>query len=152
MWNAELIARKVIKLNEQEVYSKVVNTPEVKSEAIRLNTEVQLYERGENTFGDKMRSIYARFGNFYSSTTIFLKQEKTQPTDRVTLKDTGSFYGTFRALFSKELQIKANTIKDGEDLQETWGQVVGLNEKSKKELVQFIKPKVISYVKSKILG
>jgi hypothetical protein len=152
MWNAESIAKKFINLNEQEIYSKVVNTPEIKAEAVRLNTQVQLYEKGENTFGQKMRSIYARFGNWYSSFTINLKQEKRQPTDRVTLKDTGEFYSTFKARYDGELKITANTIKDGEDLQITWGQVIGLNEESKTELVQKIKPKAISYVKDKILG
>jgi len=151
MWNAELIAKKVLKLNEQEIYSKVVNTPDIKAEAIRLNTQVQLYQKGENTLGQKMRSVYARFGNWYSSFTINLKQEKRQPTDRVTLKDTGQFYSTFKTRFDGELKLTANTIKDGEDLQITWGQVVGLNEESKTELVEKLKPKVISYVKSKVL-
>lgn len=152
MWSIKALAINVTKLNEDDVYSKVVNTPEVKREAVRLNTQVQLYERGENTLGQKMRSFFARFGRYYADFTINEKQIKSQVTDRVTLRDTGAFYNTFKARFDGELKLTADTNKDGEDLQDTWGQVVGLNEDTKSELVKTIKPKVIDYVKSKVLG
>lgn len=57
--------------------------------AIDMNVEDQLFERGIDSKGNK---IYPE----YSPVTVMLKTIKRQPTDRVTLRDTGAFHRSFR--------------------------------------------------------
>jgi hypothetical protein len=45
-----------------------------------------------------LRSDGAEINPQYSHTTIAIKKEKGQPTDRVTLKDTGAFYAGIRVV------------------------------------------------------
>lgn len=59
------------------------------SDIVAKNVE-QLYERGENSLGVSISS-YAPYAPY----TIQLKGYKGQPTDRVTLRDTGAFHKSF---------------------------------------------------------
>lgn len=148
MWSLEAFARNLLKLNEDAAFKKVINTPEIQLEAVRLNTEEQLYLRGVDVHGNKLRSIYARFGQVYSNKTIQIKNEKGQPTDRVTMRDTGAMYKTEKAIIkANELKLDMNTY----DLEENWGQFVGLDEVSKVQLVDKAKPIIKEYVKDTIL-
>jgi hypothetical protein len=152
MWNLEVIARNVKKLNEETAFKKVISTPAIQLEAIRLNRDEQLFKRGVDVFGVSMRSQYARGSNVYADYTIAIKNEKNQPTNRVTLRDTGAMYSTFKTkIVGDELMLDVNSIKEGKDLQKTWGQFVGLDEFSKEILINKSKPIVLDYVKSTIL-
>jgi hypothetical protein len=152
MWNLEVIARNVKKLNEETAFKKVISTPAIQLEAIRLNRDEQLFKRGVDVFGVSMRSQYARGSNVYADYTIAIKNEKNQPTNRVTLRDTGAMYRTFKTkIVGDELMLDVNSIKEGKDLQKTWGQFVGLDEYSKEKLIIKSKPIVLDYVKSTIL-
>lgn len=152
MWNLEVIARNVKKLNEETAFQKVIRNPAIQLEAIRLNRDEQLYKRGVDVFGVSMRSQYARGSNVYADYTIVLKREKNQPTDRVTLRDTGAMYNTFKTkIVGDELMLDVNSIKEGKDLQKSFGQFVGLDEFSKEILIEKSKPIVFDYVKSTIL-
>ena len=152
MWSLEAFARNFLKLNEDTAFKKVISDKNIQLEAVRLNTDEQLYIRGVDVHGNKLRSIYARFGKFYADRTIQIKNEKGQPTDRVTMRDTGAMYKTEKAIIkANELKLDMNTIKDGKDLQLEWGQFVGLDEFSKEQLVDKAKPIIKTYVKDKIL-
>jgi len=151
MWNLELLARNVKKLNEDKAFQKVIRTTAIQVEAIRLNVDEQLFKRGVDIFGNGLRSMYARGGNVYADRTIVLKREKGQPTDRVTMRDTGAMGKTERAIINGDsLILDMNTIKDGKDLQKTWGGIVGLDEYSKEILIEKSKPIVLDYVKNTI--
>ena len=148
MWKLEAFARNLLKLNEDAAFKKVISDKEIQLEAVRLNTEEQLYIRGVDVHGNKLRSIYARFGKFYADRTIQIKNEKGQPTDRVTMRDTGAMYKTERAIIkANELKLDMNTY----DLEENWGQFVGLDTVSKVQLVDKAKPIIKEYVKNTIL-
>jgi hypothetical protein len=152
MWNLEVIARNVKKLNEESAFKKVISTPAIQVEAIRLNRDEQLFKRGVDVFGVSMRSQYARGSNVYADYTIAIKNEKNQPTNRVTLRDTGAMYSTFKTkIVGDELMLDVDSIKEGKDLQKTWGQFVGLDEFSKEILIEKSKPIVLNYVKNTIL-
>lgn len=152
MWNLEVIARNVKKLNEDKAFQKVIRTPAIQVEAIRLNRDEQLYQKGVDNQGNKMRSDYARFGNFYANSTIAIKNEKNQPTDRVTLRDSGAMYQTFKTkIVGDELMLDVNSIKEGKDLVNRFGQFAGLDEESKNKLLIMAKPIVLDYVKNTIL-
>jgi len=152
MWNLEVIARNVKKLNEEKAFQKVIRNPAIQLEAIRLNRDEQLYQKGVDNQGNKMRSDYARFGNFYANSTIAIKNEKNQPTDRVTLRDSGAMYQTFKTkIVGDELMLDVNSIKEGKDLVNRFGQFAGLDEESKNKLLIMAKPIVLDYVKNTIL-
>jgi len=148
MWSLEAFARNLLKLNEDAAFKKVISDKEIQLEAVKLNRDEQLYLRGVDVHGNKLRSIYARFGRVYADRTIQIKNEKGQPTDRVTMRDTGAMYKTERAIIkANELKLDMNTY----DLEENWGQFVGLDEVSKVQLVDKAKPIIKTYVKDTIL-
>jgi len=148
MWKLEAFARNLLKLNEDAAFKKVISDKNIQLEAVRLNTDEQLYIRGVDVHGNKLRSIYARFGKFYADRTIQIKNEKGQPTDRVTMRDTGAMYKTEKAIIkANELKLDMNTY----DLEENWGQFVGLDTVSKVQLVDKAKPIIKEYVKNTIL-
>ena len=152
MWNAEVIARKAIKLNENKVFRHVISQKEIQIESIVLNRDIQLFKKGVDSFGNGLRSRYARGSNVYADTTIAMKRENGQPTDRVTMRDTGALYNTFKTkVVADELIIEADTFKGGKDLQKTWGQFIGLDEYSKEILIEKSKPIAIDYIKSQLL-
>ena len=151
MWNLEVLARNVLKLKENDALKVVTDNKSIQFNAIRLNRQVQLYQQGVDVDGKKMQSYKAQGSNVYSNYTIMLKEEKGQVTDRVTMRDTGKLYSTFDTKVVKgELILMADTIKEGDDLQDSFGQFIGLDTESKNELVVLAKPIVQQYVKSKI--
>jgi hypothetical protein len=151
MWNLEAIAKRVLKLNENDALKVVTQNKSIQFNAIRLNRQVQLYQQGVDVEGKKMQSYKAQGSNVYSNYTIMLKEEKGQVTDRVTMRDTGKLYSTFDTKVVKgELILMADTIKEGDDLQDSFGQFIGLDTESKNELVVLAKPIVQQYVKGKI--
>lgn len=151
MWNLEVLAKRVLKLNENDALKVVTQNKSIQFNAIRLNRQVQLYQQGVDVEGNKMQSYKAQGSNVYSNYTIMLKEEKGQVTDRVTMRDTGKLYSTFDTKVVKgELILMADTIKEGDDLQDSFGQFIGLDTDSKNELVVLAKPIVQQYVKGKI--
>jgi hypothetical protein len=108
----------------------------VKDEVIRLNTDEQLFNKGIDSVGRELESI----GGSYSDVTILFKRSDGLPFDRVTLFSTGEFYESFIVKAQKDgILIEANTFKDGQDLQNRWGDnIIGLTESSLYELVEYI--------------
>jgi len=137
-----LQAKKVLsKLRDPDrVFKLVLNNTEVKDMIIDLNTEKQLYEKGINSLG---RSL-----GRYSEITIMIKKFEGKPFDRVTLKDTGDFYRTFKVEVRKgEIVISANTIKDDDDLIEKYGsEIIGLTDENLEKLINFAKGLYIEYL------
>ena len=113
-----------LKLNE--VAFKIASQKEVKDLVIRLNTQgektSQLFELGEDSLGDSLGS--------YSPFTVEQKKKRGQPTNRITLKDTGEFYSSFNVVpYRGGFTIKANPIKEDSNLYDDFGaDIVGLNE------------------------
>lgn len=106
----------------------------VRNFIIELNTIDQLYDEGIDS-----KSI--SLGN-YAPFTIREKISKGQPTDRVTLKDTGDFYKSFdvKVLGNGDVEIVADTIKYGfdgaMDLTDIYGDdILGLSADSLDKLV-----------------
>lgn len=109
---------------------------------IDLNTNSQLYA-GLDANGESIKPPYA-------PSTIAKKRRLGQPIDRVTLKYTGDFYKSFKLNFTKDILIKAETLKNDFDLQDKYGDILGLNEKSLKELIEMAKEIIQEYLKEKL--
>lgn len=118
---------------------------------IDLNTKSQLYTDGIDSNGIKL-SEYTR-NNGYSNYTKAIKEEKGQPTDRITLNDTGKFYKSFRIVFfDNSLQIVANPIKDDTNLFNEWGiDIVGLTEENMNIVISYAKIILLPYIKQQLL-
>lgn len=124
---------------QKKVMKFLFNHQGFKKLIIDLNTKDQLYKEGIDSNGISLKEYTRNFG--YSDRTIKEKNEKGQPTDRITLNDTGAFYNSFRVkLFSDELMIFANPIKDGDNLFDDWGtDIVGLTDENLNTVVQYAK-------------
>ncbi len=78
----------------ENTIDKSVMLEKNRNKMIALNQE-QLYIEGIDSDGDTLKTYSAVSPNVYSQKTISIKKSKNQPTDRVTLFDTGDFYNTF---------------------------------------------------------
>ena len=118
---------------------------------LELNRRRQLFFSGINAEG----KLLSRIGGNY---TLFTLREKegTRPVNDpslINLFDTGAFYETFSMKLEKDgFLIIADTIKDGEDLQDRWGdELLGLTDESKELAGQQIQPEVVEYVRENLL-
>ena len=114
---------------------------------INLNAESQLFFQGENADGKLIDSYRP-----YRPRTIQIKSQKGQPTNRVTLKDTGAFHRSFFLVIGTDtFEIKANDIKT-QALITKYGNVIGLTDENMDMFARmFIAPKIQGELK-KIAG
>lgn len=142
------VANNVIDLDINRIVIGILSIKSVQDFIIKLNTQSQLFEKGEDSLGVKLEDI----GGGYSIFTIEEKKKKGQPTDRVTLFDEGDFYDSFSVKLGPDLfEIEADTIKEGDDLQDRWGDdILGLSDESKDVLFKIIKDEIIQVTREKI--
>ena len=114
------------------MFEIIFQDADVQNEIIRLNTDVQLFEDGLDAMGVSLESI----GGEYAPLTVIMKKEQGLPFDRVTLYETGEFYGSFKVRAEKDaFVIIADTAKEGSGLTDRWGKrILGLNDDSIKEI------------------
>lgn len=137
-----MVARSLNQDTAVKAYDNSKNTDMV----VEFNTEGQLFELGQDESGALLENI----GGDYATKTKLYKRQQGQPIDRVTLKDTGEFYRSFRAevAYNGDIIINANTIKEGEDLQQRWGKgILGLNKQSKEKLQNEVRDDIIREVR-----
>lgn len=109
-----------------------------------MNSESQLYERGIDRDGDSISSYSP-----YTARTVMVKLLKHQPTNRVTLRDTGEFHASFRVVVDDiGFYIDATDWKTSE-LEKKYGkQIFGLTEENINELVwDYIYPMLVEKAK-----
>ena len=116
---------------------------------VDMNAEEQLFEQGINRLGVDIMD-YAP----YSPLTIAIKEEKGQPTNRVTLRDEGDFESSFYLeVGDKQFEIKASDFKT-EDLIKKYGrQILGLTDENIAALIwQYIYPDLLTKAKAVLYG
>lgn len=113
---------------------------------VDMNAEVQLYEQGENALGMSIADYQP-----YRPLTIRIKEEKGQPTNRVTLRDEGEFESSFFIEVGNEsFTIKASDFKT-EELVKKYGEIMGLNTEHRAELIwEYIYPEIMDKLKEKL--
>ena len=72
---------------------------------IDANAEEQLFEQGINRLGVDIMDYRP-----YTPLTIAIKEEKGQPTNRVTLRDEGDFESSFY-IISKKFEFSINLVR-----------------------------------------
>lgn len=107
----------------------VAETMQESADAIAEKNKEQLYS-GEDADG-------AEITPGYRPLTIAIKQSKGQPTDRVTLRDTGSFYqGIYVSVNGDRLITDSRDTKSAK-LQDKYGEkIFGLNDKFSFEVIK----------------
>lgn len=115
---------------------------------VEMNVE-QLYDFGINALGISI-DTYAP----YSPYTVRVKTEKGQPTDRVTLRDTGDFHKSFEVVVGPtDFYITATDYKTA-DLVEKYGErIFGLIPQNKTELARkYLYPIVIKEIRQSLFS
>lgn len=85
----------------------------------------------------------------YTAKTISIKQEKGQPTDKVTLYDEGDFYQGFYVVYGDSYFALGSDDEKTQKLERKYGQnIFGLTEDNKQELVEHFKDELISILRS----
>ncbi len=93
-------------------------------------------EAGLDAHGNEIEPPYTDF-------TVSIKKAMGQPFSKVTLKNTGDFHKGTKAEVSMSGFEMTNTDSKWGQLSEKYGDVIGLNDKSKQELIDEVyKPEV----------
>ena len=117
-------------------------TRSIEDEIKELNVHQQ-YDMGEDRNGEPITPEYA-------PSTIQYKRRKGQPTDRVTLQDTGQYHDTFKIRYEAEgFELYANDWKAG-FLDKKYGkEIYGLQDEAARELAdQVYQPRMIQKLKN----
>lgn len=95
-------------------------------EIIGMNTDEQLYEQGITATGVSIADYEP-----YSDYTVEIKQAKGQPTNRVTLRDTGEFHHSFELETDNEkMMIVAGDVKTIKLCQRYGDEIMGLTQEN----------------------
>lgn len=111
----ESLHKAVSTFDVKAIINEVLKLNDIQSELIRI-IQTRLYEKGTTAEGEKLRTDFAKSSNkrlkgekgFYSKNTERIKKGKGQTIDRVTLKDTGEFYESFKTTFKTDLDVSAD--------------------------------------------
>lgn len=89
----------------------------------------------------------------YAARTIKYKQKKGQPYDRVTLKDTGSFYAGIKVDVTGDKFILSSTDSKAAALEKKYSPLIfGLNNQSRIDYIRSLKPELIRVIKRQMNG
>lgn len=104
---------------------------------IQYNADTQMYKLGQDSKGSIIRPAYR-------PATIRLKRAKGQPTDRVTLRDTGKFHKTLIVTPKEDYVEISSDLEYAKYLFKRYGDdVLGIQEELLKEFVtRYVVPKL----------
>jgi hypothetical protein len=98
---------------------------------------------GIQSDGKEIERIGANYKG-YAPRTIQEKRRKGQPTDRITLKDTGDFYFEIFADARAEGYVVGSADSKSDDLQEAYGEkIFGLSDKPKASFISKLQPEAV---------
>lgn len=85
----------------------------------------------------------------YTPRTIAIKQRKGQPTNRVTLRDTGDYYAGILIDVRQDIFVIESADGKAEKLQDKYGaKILGLARDARIEYIRTLKPEIIRQIKS----
>jgi hypothetical protein len=118
-------------LDADKMAYQLTRTGNFQDLVVELNTKDQLYNKGEDSKGERLSDI----GGDYSPVTMQIAEDNFRPKKSkkdINLYDTGDFYNSFRVTpFVGGFDIDADPIKDDTNLFSEWGvDIVGLNEQN----------------------
>jgi len=149
----------IISLDVDSLALEIARQPTLQKLVIELNTKDQLYTKGEDSFNRKLKGKTIVRDGQYSPLTVKIKKAKGQPTNRVTLHDTGEFYASFVVRpYRGGFVIDADPFKKGvpggpenTDLFEEFGDsIVGLNQQNLLIVIEYFKNEILEKINSKL--
>lgn len=112
-------------------------------EIIELITQDQLYYRGIN--GDEVEIMSYKP---YAPSTIKRKKKKGQPTNRVTLKDTGKWYKSLKLIYDVDGFYIVSTDDKHKYLKERYGEkILKLTREHLNEVIRSFRPELAEKLK-----
>ncbi len=118
------------RLNNFDIRQEVVEAIEETAETIADFNRKQLFA-GIRSTGTEIKPAYA-------PVTVLIKDQKGQPTDRVTLKDTGDFYDSIDVdANSQTYELVANDAKADQLMDKYGNRILGLTKESRSEYVNY---------------
>lgn len=110
---------------------------------VDMNAEGQLYEEGRNSLGVDIMDYMP-----YTPYTIEIKRMKGQPTDRVTLRDTGDFESSFYITTNAtEFEICASDAKTAKLIKKYGREILGLTDENIERLIEdYIRPGLLDKI------
>jgi len=139
----------VKKLDSDKLLKKVLSNTSLEQDIIDLNREDQLYERGVTVDGLSLGEYSP--ATIHGTSNFKGKIEKGQRYDHITLNDTGATYESEKFVNNNDgFLLTINTNLHGIDLEEKFGKIVGLDEKNKSVVREWIKDPLLSLVRSEI--
>lgn len=110
---------------------------ENESAIIELNIYSQLYDEGIRSDGSAVKPKYTKL-------TVQIKQQINQPTDRVTLRDTGNFHESFMIVFKEDGFHFTSSDSKTPALTKKYGKkIFGLTEENMAKVIkQYVTPLV----------
>ena len=126
------IDAKIKALEEWNRYAEhhvIAEAKQFEAEILDYNTEEQLFKRGQDSEGNELFPPYTPF-------TVSIKQSKGQPTDRVTLYDTGQFHASFYVDWrATEFEIYARDVLTPKLAGKYGPEIFGLDDNSQQDLI-----------------
>lgn len=137
-------ATKLQTLRGQEnwIFKRVLDRPDLKRKIIELNTQRQLGDEGIDALGNIL--------GFYSIVTEFMSNGAKKAGDPYTLNDTGAFWASFDVqVLQGHISINANGQKDTDNLFDKFGiDILGLTDENLQLLIEDAKGYYIEYYRS----
>lgn len=125
-----------------------MSNTQLQYDILQLNKD-QLYEQGVYADG-KPTGNYSR-NTIYGTSQYAGKIEKGQRFDHLTFLDKGALYASFKIKNEgQDYRITADTIKNGVDLQQRDGKIVGLTSESKSTVAQWVRPLYLKETRAQI--
>jgi len=149
MGSLKNLQKRLEKFDPEKVFTEVLSETEKPEELVKE----RLNKTGTRSTGEKIKTYSAeRYGKgVYMPFTIAMKKSKGQPTNRVTLKDTGAFQKSFeKKLLKDAFQIEGDSKKPDGEIEDNidFTNVLNLSKNEIKELVKEIKPLYIQEVRA----
>lgn len=128
-------------LNYIELFEEAVRQLKPKFEEIQKR---QLYERGVDGEGKSLGQ--------YAVSTSARKRRKFQPTEHITLFDTGEYYESKELIITDgEFQMSEDPIKNGRSLYDRFGIfIAGWDEQSIEEIVFYLRARMQTLLNEKL--
>jgi len=130
--------KQAVKEIEESLYPTMMDVFNKEADVLKgIQTDVQLFTKSQDRKGLTIHPDYA-------DSTISIKLKKGQPTDIVTLKDTGDFYGSIEVRATSNQLIISASVEYAKYLTGKYGQdILGIQNMEMKEFfIKFIKPQI----------
>lgn len=116
------------------------------AEILDLNIDSQLFQKGIDSEGQAITPGYAPL-------TISIKRAKGQPTDRVTLRDTGDFHRSFQISYGSDAFDFFATDPKSQKLEQKYGsEIFGLTPDNLQETIEITTEDITSKSQKIILS